>query len=73
MYLEDHVLQRDAVELEDEDWIKIYENPINMRVHYISEYGEKLPQYDYLGAHYPTPQQKEVLLKKGLKLHDYRW
>lgn len=73
MYLEDHVLQRDATELEDEGWIKIYENPINMRVHHSSEYGEDLPQYDYLGMHYPTQQQKEVLLKKGLTLHDYRW
>ena len=71
--LEDYVLQRDAMELEDEGWIKIYENPINMRMHHISEYGEDLPQYDYLGMHYPTPQQKEVLLKKGLTLNKYRW
>lgn len=73
MALEDHVLQRDATELEDEGWIKIYENSINMRMHHISKYGEDLPQYDYLGMHYPTPQQQEVLLKKGLTLHDYRW
>lgn len=73
MYLEDHVLQRDAAELEDEGWIKIYENPINIRMRHISEYDEDLPQYDYLGMHYPTPQQKEVLLKKGLTLNKYRW
>lgn len=73
MALEDHVLQRDATELEDEGWIKIYENPINIRMRHISEYDEDLPQYDYLGMHYPTPQQKEVLLKKGLTLNKYRW
>lgn len=73
MALEDHVLQRDATELEDEGWIKIYENPINMRILHLDKYDEELPPYDYLGAHYPTPQQQEVLLKKGLTLHDYRW
>ena len=73
MYLEDHVLQRDASELEDEGWIKIYENPINMRILHLDKYDEELPPYDYLGAQYPTPQQQEVLIKKGLTLHDYRW
>lgn len=73
MYLEDRVLQRNAIDLEDEGWIKIYENSINMRMYHISEYDEELPPYDYLGAYYPTPQQQEVLLKKGLTLHDYRW
>lgn len=73
MALEDHVLQRDATELEDEGWIKIYENPINIRILHLDKYDEELSPYDYLGAHYPTPQQKEVLLKKGLTLHDYRW
>lgn len=71
--LEDYVIQKDATELEDKGWIKIYKNSINMRMYHISEYDEDLPPYDYLGAHYPTPQQQEVLLKKGLTLHDYRW
>ena len=69
MALEDHVIQRDASELENEGWIKIYKNSMNMRMFH----DEELPPYDYLGAHYPTPQQQEVLLKKGLILHDYRW
>lgn len=66
MALEDHVIQRDASELENEGWIKIYKNSMNMRMFH----DEELPPYDYLGAHYPTPQQKEVLLKKGLTLHE---
>ena len=66
MALEDHVIQRDASELENEGWIKIYKNSMNMRMFH----DEELPPYDYLGAHYPTPQQKEVLFKKGLILHE---
>ena len=66
MALEDHIIQRNASELENEGWIKIYKNSMNMRM----LHDEELPPYDYLGAHYPTLQQKEVLLKKGLTLHE---
>ena len=46
---------------------------LNMRMLHLNKYNEDLPPYDYLGRNYPTPQQQEVLLKKGLTLHDYRW
>ena len=57
-----YILKQEETTLENTGYIKIYENPIRLRVE-----NPDLPPYDFFCNRHPTEAQRKVLRKKGLE------